>query len=306
MQIQNLPFRGWNHNLFLSNGHVELVITLDVGPRVISYRTLGGKNVFKNYEEQMGGSGEDKWIIRGGHRIWTAPEPVRQEDYELDNIPVTYELLPNGVRLQNDPQAPLNVRKILTVTLSEETSEVTVHHKAINEGTGVVEIATWGLSVMAPGGLEIIPQPPLGDHPQDLLPNRLMVLWPYTDMTDPRYRFGWSFITLEQTPNGEPTKMGLAHKQNWVAYLNQETLFVKTIPYEQGEVYPDGGCNFETFSDKDMLEVESLSPLRRLQPGESVEHTEKWVLFGNVPQPASLHEEHISAWISPLLAKAGL
>ena len=259
-----------------------------------------------NYDAQMGGSGESEWINRGGHRLWTAPEPSRQEDYELDNVPVTYELLPNGTRLQNAPQAPLNVRKILTVTLADNSSEVTVHHKAINEGSTPVEIATWGLSVMAPGGLEIIPQPPLGEHPRDLLPNRVMVLWPYTDMTDPRFRFGWSFITVEQTSDGQPAKLGLAHKQNWVAYLNKENLFVKTIPYQQGELYPDGGCNFETFTDKDMLEVESLSPLRTLQPGESVEHTEKWVLFGNVRQPNSLHEEDIAAWINPLIAQAGI
>lgn len=306
MIIQKLPFSGWENNLFISNGQIELVVTLDVGPRVLSYRTLNGKNVFKIYEDHAGGSGETEWMNRGGHRLWTAPEPDRQEDYELDNGPVKHTLLPNGVCVENDPQAPSHVRKYLTVTLGEDSSEVTVHHRVVNEGTQPIELATWGLSVMAPGGLEIIPQPPLGEHPRDLLPNRTLVLWPYTDMTDPRYRFGWSFITLRQTKDGAPTKLGLAHKSKWVAYLNQETLFIKTFAYEAGETYPDGGCNFETFSDRDMLEVETLSPLRNLQPGESVEHTEKWYLFSNVVQPVSLHEEDIATWVEPFLTQIGL
>ena len=29
-----------------------------------------------------------------------------------------------------------------------------------------------------------------------------MVTWPYTDMTDPRWRFGSEFITLRQTKDG--------------------------------------------------------------------------------------------------------
>ncbi len=57
MQIQKNAHEGWPHNAVLSNNHVELIVTLDVGPRVISYRTPGGHNVFKNYKEQLGGSG---------------------------------------------------------------------------------------------------------------------------------------------------------------------------------------------------------------------------------------------------------
>ena len=55
-----------------------------------------------------------------------------------------------------------------------------------------------------------------------------------------------------------------------------------------------------------MLEVESLSPLRLLQPGEAVEHTEKWYLMGETPQPPSLHEQDLGGWIAPLLTKLGV
>ena len=304
MQIQKSPYQGWPNNALLSNSHVELVVTLDVGPRIISYRTPRGHNVLKNYAGQLGGSGESEWMIRGGHRLWIAPEA--DVSYALDNSPVAHEILPNGIRVENAPVAPWGLKKVLTVTLAEDSSEVTLHHRVINESGKPVEISSWGLSVMAPGGLEIIPQPPLGEHPRDLLPNRLIVPWAYTDMTDPRWRFGSEFITLRQTADAGPTKLGLSHKEKWVAYLNGETLFVKTFDYVEGATYTDLGCNFETFSNEEMLEIETLSPLRNLQPGEAVEHTEKWYLLGDAPQPPSLQEQDLGAWIEPLLSKLGV
>ena len=304
MQIQNVSFEGWPRNAALSNSHVELIVTLDVGPRIISYKTPRTHNVLKNYAAQMGGSGEPEWMMRGGHRLWIAPET--DGTYAPDNAPVGHEMLPNGVRLENAPVAPWGLRKVLTVTLAEDSSEVTVHHRVVNESGQPVEISSWGLSVMAPGGLEIIPLPELGEHPRDLLPNRLLVPWPYTDMTDPRWRFGSAFITLRQTHDGGPTKLGLAHKEKWVAYLNGETLFVKEFAHVEGASYPDFGCNFETYSNEEMLEIETLSPLRTLTPGEAVEHTEKWYLLGDPPQPPSLHEQDLSDWIAPLLEKLGV
>jgi hypothetical protein len=304
MQIQKTQFGGWPNTITLSNDQVELVVTLDVGPRIISYRTPRGENVFKTYAGQLGSSGESEWKIRGGHRLWVAPEG--EGSYALDNSPVKYELTQSGIRLENDPAAPWGIRKELIVSLAETSSEVTLRHRLVNEGNQPATLASWGLSVMAPGGLEIIPLPALGEHPRDLLPNRLLVSWPYTDMTDPRWRFGWQYITLRQTNDGSPTKLGLAHKQKWVAYFNAESLFVKSFDYVEGAAYPDFGCNFETFSNPEMLEIESLGPLRTLQPGEALEHTEKWSLLGNAPQPPSLQEEDLATWLEPLLARLGV
>jgi hypothetical protein len=306
MHIKQLNHAGWEHNLQLANDKVELIISLDVGPRILSYKTPRAENVLKNYPDQMGTCGETKWMIRGGHRFWIAPEDEILS-YVPDNQPVKYDISePNCVRLLNSGVDPWKIKKEMTVTLAEDSSEVTIVHRATNEGTEPVEIATWGLSVMTPGGLEIIPLPPLGEHPRDLLPNRLMVAWPYTDFSDPRWRFGEKFITLRQTAEGNPTKLGLAHKGKWVGYLTRDALFVKTFDHNEGENYPDLGCNFETFSNCDMLEIESLSPLKKLAPGESVSHAEKWYLFGEIPEPHSLQEEELAVWLAPLLAQIGL
>lgn len=307
MHIKQLNHAGWEHNLQLANDKVELIISLDVGPRILSYKTPKTENVLKTYPEQLGKSGEQEWMIRGGHRFWIAPEDEALS-YVPDNLPVDYDLAaPNEVRLINSGVDPWKIKKEMTVSLADNTSEVTIVHRAINEGSAPIEIASWGLSVMVPGGLEIIPHPPLGLHPRDLLPNRLMIVWPYTNLTDPRWRFGETFITLRQTDTaGQPTKLGLAHKQKWIGYLTRDSLFIKIIEHQEGAAYPDMGCNFETFTNQDMLEIESLSPLKKLGPGESVSHTERWHLFGEIPEPHSLQEPELAAWLAPYLKAAGL
>jgi len=54
---------------------------------------------------------------------------------------------------------------------------------------------------------------------------------------------------------------------------------VKRFPYIEGATYPDCGCNFETYTAGDFMEVETLAPLTKLQPNESVTHIEQWYLF---------------------------
>jgi hypothetical protein len=86
----------------------------------------------------------------------------------------------------------------------------------------------------------------------------------------------------------------------------RNALFVKKIEHIEGGKYPDCGCNFETFTNGEMLEIESLSPLRTLEPGESVSHTEQWHLLDVTAQPGSLKERALAEWIEPLLQTIGL
>jgi hypothetical protein len=58
------------------------------------------------------------------------------------------------------------------------------------------------------------------------------------------------------------------------------------------------GCNTETYTDSDILEIESLGPLTRLEPGASVEHRESWLLART---ECGQTEDEIDARILPLV-----
>ena len=285
--VERLAYQGWKNNLKLSNGQAELIITLDVGPRILSYKLAGGVNVFKEFADHLGKSGEAEWMCRGGHRLWASPEDLTRTYYG-DNGPVKAVELSDGfVRLTPEPETPYGLQKEIDVKLDPTGTGVTVVHRIKNVGHEPTELAPWGLTVMDGGGVEIIPLPPKSPHPgspknaktpEDFAPNQSFIFWPYTDFTDPRFTFGSRYLLLRQEPGTQATKIGMAHAGGWVGYLNHGALFVKKFPRVAGKTYPDRGCNFETYTDANILEIESLGPLVKLEPKHQTEHTEHWEL----------------------------
>jgi hypothetical protein len=305
MPIKTVPAFGWSRCAQLSNGHAELLVTLEVGPRVLSYRTVGGENVLRVDEADAGKSGEKEFKGRGGHRLWVSPETERT--YTPDNGPVDFQARePNAGVFVTPSSDPWRIRKELSISLGTDNTSVMLAHKLTNESREPVTIASWALTIMTPGGYEIIPQPPLGEHGNEFLPNRVIVPWTYTDFSDPRWKFGRRFFLLTPEVGGPPTKLGFAHRPRWVGWVRGDTLFIKVFEYEDGQMYPDLGCNFETFSKSDFLELESLSPLRKLSPGESVSHTEMWHLFSGVKAPDPSDEAALERWLAPFLSLAGI
>lgn len=311
VKIEQVKYGGWKNNLRLSNGEVELIATLDVGPRIMVYRFLDGNNVFKEYSDQLGKAGEKSWQIRGGHRVWTAPEDLTRT-YALDNSPITWkELDDGGVRLIQSPDKKYGIQKEIDIHLASKGSEVTIINRIKNIGKEKTKFALWALSVMAPGGHEIIPLAKYAPHPgppenakspEEYAPDQHMVMWSYFRFGDARWNFGPKYITLKQDKTKGPTKIGLAHQQGWVAYWNAGTLFVKHIPsYQKGKTYPDRGCNYETFTNEDMLEMELLSPISTVNPGTSMELKERWQLFAKVPQCQTATQ--ITKQVLPLIKK---
>jgi hypothetical protein len=132
---------------------------------------------------------------------------------------------------------------------------------------------------MRPDGVALIPQEPYRPHPDALLPVRRVALWAYTDMSDPRLHWGRRLIRVRQDLRAPaPLKIGVSSTLGWMAYWLGETLFVKRHAYEPTAEYPDMGCNTEVFTNADMLELETLSPLATLPPDGALEHTEQWSL----------------------------
>jgi hypothetical protein len=141
-----------------------------------------------------------------------------------------------------------------------------------------------------------------GTHPADYLPNRVIVIWPFTDLSDRRFRVGRRTFRLTQS-QGEPFKIGLRHPEGWAAYVLGDHLFIKSVPLIEGATYPDMGSNFETFTNSEFLELETLGPLKRISVGETLVHTESWVVFSGVNLPDAEDDEALLRALEPYRAK---
>jgi hypothetical protein len=300
--FEKVAYKGWPNCYRLANATIELVITADVGPRIIRLGFIDGDNMFANYPDLMGLTGGDEWRIYGGHRLWHAPE-VKPRTYYPDNEPVKIEDHGAFVRTVQNTEPTTGIQKEIDITLADGASKVRMVHRLRNHGLWAVRLAPWALSVMNTGGTAIIPLPPRGSHEENLLPANSMTFWAYTDMADPRWTWGTKYVLLRQDPaSAAPQKIGVMLPDGWAAYAAFNNLFLKTFTYQPGASYPDMGCNMETFTNADMLELETLGPLTTLEPGATVEYIENWNLFGNVPQPKN--DADVDRHILPLAKSA--
>ncbi|HVN55506.1 MAG TPA: hypothetical protein VMT46_14320 [Anaerolineaceae bacterium] len=285
MDIELTSYAGWSNCIRVSNPLVDLVITTVVGPRVIRFGFVGDRNEFKEYSQMLGKTGGDEWRIYGGHRLWHAPEQMPRSYYP-DNGDVEYLLLADGALLIQPVEHTTGIQKEIEIHLDPQKARVQVIHRLRNCGLWDVELAPWALSVMRPGGTAILPLPPRQRHDQNLLPVNSLSMWAYTDFSDPRWSLGNQYLLLRQDPQRvAPQKIGLMDCAGWIACANGGHLFVKKFQYQASASYPDFGSNVETFTNDEMLELETLGPIARLQPGQTVEHPETWLLFRDVTTP---------------------
>jgi len=280
VRLEKIVYGGWENSLRISNRTVDAVVTTDVGPRVIRYGFIGQQNEFCEVENDRGETGREEWKMYGGHRLWHSPEN-NPRTYQPDNSPVDWKEIPGGVSLRQEVEILTGIRKEMEITLAGEGSAVSLLHRLTNHGSWPVELAAWAITVMAPGGREVIPQARKGSG---LLPDRLISLWPYTRLDDPRVHWGDRYIIIDQDSSAaEAFKIGLPNPAGWAAYFNRGRLFLKRYRHQTRAQYPDYGVSYETYTNDFMLEMETLSPLTLLEPGESVEHGEVWELYDDIP-----------------------
>lgn len=276
--LEVVPGFGWNNTLVLTNEVFEIIVTLDVGPRIISFRRLDGENVLGVMNDQLGGTEEPDFKLRGGHRLWLAPENA--DTYQADNQPVHLTKISEH-QVQLTAPAEARIEKSLELELQGNKLKLVHQIKAL---TNIAEpVAAWALTILRKGGTAIVPQPTHTAHPGHAdnqneaayLPNRHLSLWAYTDIQDKRITWD-NPIRIQQQPSSNPLKLGFMHRESAVHYDLASERFTKTVSLAPDAYYPDGNCNLEIYTDDEILELETLSPLTTLAKGESIIHEEFW------------------------------
>ena len=271
-----------------------------MGPRIIRYGFIGGRNLFKEFAEQMGKSGEASWQARGGHRLWISPEDSVLS-YALDNSTVQAEVRGDSIVLTGPVEKETGLQKQIIVKASATGTSVEVVHRITNKAAKARQFALWSLTMMAQGGTAIVAFPPRGTHPKDLPPTNPLVMWAYTDFSDKRWQFAKKYLLLRQDPkNTSPQKTGLFNKDTVAAYLLGSDLFIKRASAHDPTKQPDFGCSLETFTNEQFLELETLGEVNDIRPGATAEHVEHWSLHRNVKIPAWTDAE-IDRALLPLL-----
>lgn len=266
----------------LENDALALWVTESLGPRIIGLALQGEANLFAQLPDvTLDCPGVGPFSLRGGHRLWYAPEDPRRT-YLPDDAPVDIAATENGLHVTQPVEAQTGIQKELTISLPGQDARVVIGHTLHNRGQEPVDVAPWAITQLRRGGVAILPQTTALADEYGLLPDRHIALWPYTPINSQHIAWGDRFLFVEATMQSGALKIGFPNPAGWLAYATEGTLFVKQATYQAGADYFDGGSSSECYCNPRFLELETLGPRTCLAPGESVTHHETWTVHSSV------------------------
>jgi hypothetical protein len=300
---------GWNQ-CSLENRWIKLHIAPQLGGRIIQLemdghefffvnRSLAGKEPDSTRLAENG-----RWLNFGGEKIWPAPQGWNSLDQwpgppdpVLDSgiyslAETTSDSGENGVILTSpvDNYTGLQIEK--KVFLSESRSEVIVHATFCNKSKAIREWAVWPVCQMNTSGIDIENQSQIicPVNPKSKFINGYKVM--HGLVNNPQYQidpYGNMVVNYQYLVG----KIGLDTDSNWTTFLNKKSgkVFVLMFQPHENKSYPDD-TNVQIWSqgkgmiysrnkvveyidDKELnppyMEIELLSPLQEIQPGESIQ-----------------------------------
>ena len=270
-KIENLGVLG--DCLIAQSKDVKIGIALDFGIRVSYLSFKGSENLFFVQPEEMTDlSTPDGWRVRGGHRLWIAPES--EKHYYPDNAPVSYEIAGETIIVRQTEDPWLKIEKSIELSFVKDNL-IKVVHKVKNTDTVARKFAPWAITNLSGGGKEIIALPV---REGGFNPLMRYSTWDYASLGDERLDFSREEIAIKHVPNGKKFKLGVGHPKLPVKYINHGVVFSKTFDIYENKTYPDGDVSFETYMCDYAVELESLAPTSDVSAGETVSHTEFWHL----------------------------
>ena len=265
----------------LENNAVKLLILRSAGPRILSFGFKDGENLFAELPDvAIEGFGSSAFHFYGGHRLWHAPEEPRRT-YLPDDFPVDIVASENGLTITQKTESQTGLQKTIEIRLPGESPQVIITHNLTNQGLWPVTCAPWAITQLKAGGTAILPQT---RQDTGVLPNRSIVLWPYTDMANPSVHWGSHYVLLDAELDS-PFKVGFPNPRGWLAYWWNGMLFVKRAEYDSQAEYFDFGSSSECYCNDQFIELETLSPVRTIAPGETASHIETWELYKDIDRP---------------------
>jgi hypothetical protein len=266
----------------LSNPSISLWLSEDFGPRIIALSIDGGGNLFAELPDaRIECPGSGWYSLRGGHRLWYAPEypPIT---YLPDDEPVEIQEIKDGIGVTQHPEKDTGLVKSITVTLPCDDPHILLDHQITNLGMRPIQLAPWTITMMRPGGTAIMPLQVEKEDEYGVLPNRTINIWPYTPLNSPHLNFNDRYIFIEARLQEGKLKIGCPNPRGWLGYALEGCLFVKFAAFDPSGYYYDRRSSCEFYCDPNVLEVEALDKRVSLEPGQSVNFLEEWKVFPGI------------------------
>lgn len=279
MQIKAIQYAGHNA-LELTTDTSRMVAITDFGPRIAFLGEPDGENLLY-WEPHTLHRGD--WFLHGGHRLWvTRPGADEcEETYLPDNQPVTAKELADGIRL-TAPIDPVNrTQRQITVT-AQDNQHFRLDHRLTNTSDMLFSCGLWTLTCTKPAA-DTVYGVPLGDGSSwDAATIVAFRRWGghgCESYADDQFQCTDDMFVLR--PVGRENKRMIQSHSGIIAMSapTRNLTFAKQATYAPDADYPLN-CNVAMYVGPDnfMVEMENMSPIRNIKPGQSIDHSEIWAI----------------------------
>lgn len=308
----------------LRNEWLDLIIAPQLGGRLLQWEMSGHAFFFVNKDlerivSEEGWDTQDGWLNFGGEKIWPAPQgwdsPAQwpgPPDSILDSGPFTVlkqendsEVWQLAMRSDFDPYTGLVIEK--RVRMMDDRAEVKVMGLFHNNSQRAISWSVWPVCQMrASSGDSCLYRIFCPANKQSRFEGGFKTL--HGLVNNPQYNrdsYGHVVVCYQYLVG----KIGMDSDAGWVAYLEYESgkAFVVLFPYQKKKVYPEEttvqiwtqgkGSIYsrkkiisypdDTEKNPPYIEIELLSPLETIDPGDSLSFTYR-LLSTTIPPKAEI------------------
>jgi hypothetical protein len=257
----------------------RLVVVHAIGPLIAWFGRVGGANLL--FWDDRGEHRRGDWRLYGGHRLWTTrPGADEAEDsYAPDNEPCVVRRVKDGA-IVTARSALTRVEKSLALRWRD--GEWMIEHRIRNTSVMLWSGGAWALTCTRPRKATRYRIPLDGGNPEwDVLTMVIPRRWGgnhTSRVADPQVILGEH--TLDIRPRGVETKRMLFAPLGTLEMIDPEDgQFGKTAAVIRGGSYPLAtNVAFYIGAKNFMVELETMSPVVTLAPGEMITHVERWRL----------------------------
>ena len=284
-------YNGWTNCHVLANGRVSLTAVAPVA-RVLEFGLAGGTNLFWQNHDLLG-QPADIVVgsqVFGGAKLWVAPQckwhprspwppcPVLESGPCDVTVPG-----PGSLAMKGCEGSRHGVRFDRTIRLPAGAGFAELTYTMTDTSDKPVQWGIWSVIQLRPGGRILVPVSAKDQAWFKELPGT--VDWQRGD-------------GLWELPHrGETSKLFARGAAGWLAYLLDDVVFVLAFPPEPDATFPKGEAGLEVFTGEDLIELEHVSPLHALMPGQQVGMHESWLALQAPAGAAQMSAADLRTWI---------
>lgn len=291
------------HCALLENDGIEIMVTLDYGPRIVSVHRAGEPNlIYNSIIPDIGRS--------HGHKMRITLEKSTNAIY-CDDQPVRYMPLSDGVSFRQTLTSPAQLELTMDIVFSTDIGSFMVVHSAMNKSLEDIKLSIYTETPFCNNGFVFIPQSNIRETDR---PSRVLTMFDNAGWNDKRLFIGNQYVTVngnyietedagefklvDTEPYAPRLKIGVNNTAGFCGYLCNGHALIKRYVHNRNALYPFNSCSAFATSNDGYLSIQNTGPFYIIGPGEAARHIESWI-FAEYPEKVRPRcEEEIDAFIN--------